>query len=157
MSAHRILVIDDQPEMLEAFRRVITYMGHYPEIVDYARDRARIDSLLTQYRFSLCFLDLWLEDPDAMQERGLVPEKAQDLLHRLERLGVPTIVMTRHWNHRQPADEWLEAFSAAALNKDDVYNHGPEAEDGLRQLIAERLADAIRLMAAEGMDPAAST
>lgn len=74
---HRVLVVDDDEELLELVRIIITKMGH--EVVTAAGGREGLDVLEADRRFSLLVLDLQMPEVSGVDILKRMSEKSIDV------------------------------------------------------------------------------
>ena len=131
----RILIVDDQPHVLDVLRDIIARFqhGHVYEITT-ARSVADALDILQRERLDLILLDMVMPgigDP-LLRRQGL------DLLKRVRDLGVnaPVLMMSGDYESRKEAD----ALSEGAFG----YLHKPFDLRELDCLVARAIASAIR-------------
>jgi DNA-binding NtrC family response regulator len=131
----RILIVDDQPHVLDVLRDIIARFqhGHAYEITT-ARSVADALDILQRERFDLILLDMVMPgigDP-LLRRQGL------DLLKRVRDLGVnaPVLMMSGDYESRKEADALIEgAFG---------YLHKPFDLRELDRFVARAIASATR-------------
>ena len=129
--AKRILVVDDQPRVLEVLQEIIASFqhGHAYEITT-AHSVADALLILQREPFDLILLDMVMPgigDP-LLRRQGL------DLLKRVRDLGVnaPVLMMSGDWDSRKETDALIEgAFG---------YLHKPFDLGELNHLVARAIA-----------------
>ena len=131
----RILIVDDQPHVLDVLRDVIARFqhGHAYEITT-ARSVADALDILQGERFDLILLDMVMPgigDP-LLRRQGL------DLLKRVRDLGVdaPVLMMSGDYESRKEADALIEGASG--------YLHKPFDLRELDRFVARAIASATR-------------
>ena len=131
----RVLIVDDQPHVLDVLREIIARFqhGHAYEITT-ARSVADALDILHRERFDLILLDMVMPgigDP-LLRRQGL------DLLKRVRDLGVnaPVLMMSGDYDRQKEADALTEgAFG---------YLHKPFDLHELDHLVARAIASATR-------------
>jgi DNA-binding NtrC family response regulator len=131
----RVLIVDDQPRVLEVLREILASFqhGHAYEIMT-ARYVAEALVILQRERFDLILMDMVMPgigDP-SLRRQGL------DLLKRVRDLGVnaPVLMMSGDWESAREADALIEgAFG---------FLHKPFDLRELDRLVARAIASATR-------------
>jgi len=106
-AAKRILIIDDQPRVLDTLREIVASFKHeHAYEITTAQAVADAFVVLQRERFDLILLDMVMPgigDP-LLRRQGL------DLLKRVRDLGVntPVLMMSGDWDHRKEADALSE-------------------------------------------------
>ena len=126
----RVLIVDDQPHVLDVLREILVSFrhGHAYEITT-ARYVADALVILQRERFDLILLDMVMP---GIGRQGL------DLLTRVRDLGVnaPVLMMSGDWESRKEADALIEgAFG---------YLHKPFDLRELDRVVARAIASATR-------------
>jgi response regulator RpfG family c-di-GMP phosphodiesterase len=99
----KILLVEDEPFMLEAMTHVITHRGNEVIGVDNVEDAKKI---LAKEAIGLVITDLYLPEPDGY---GLV----NHIKENPKTKSIPVIVVTGMVDHKEtlstkiPADEWM--------------------------------------------------
>ena len=129
----RVLIVDDQPRVLEVVREILASFRHrHAYEITTAQSVAAALAILQRERFDLILLDMVMPgigDP-LLRRQGL------DLLKRVRDLGVttPVLMMSGDWESRKEADALIEgAFG---------YLHKPFDLGELDRLVASAIASA---------------
>jgi two-component system phosphate regulon response regulator OmpR len=135
MVTKRILIVDDQPHVLDVLREILARFQHdHAYEITTARSVADTLVILQRERFDLILLDMVMPgigDP-VLRRQGL------DLLKRIRDLGVnaPVIMMSGDWDSRREADALIEgAFG---------FLHKPFDVRELDHLVARAITSATR-------------
>src|SRR5499433_1373268 len=91
---HRILLVDDEPELLEMYQRVLTQLPSQPQVMT-ATSGARAIAMLEADAFRLLICDLKMPKMDGLQVLSIVRRKYPQL-----RTVVLTSVMDEQFRSR---------------------------------------------------------
>jgi DNA-binding NtrC family response regulator len=106
-AAKRVLIVDDQPRVLEVLREILASFRHaHAYEITTAQSVAHALDILQRDRFDLILLDMVMPgigDP-LLRRQGL------DLLKHIRELGVnaPVLMMSGDWESRKEADALTE-------------------------------------------------